>query len=102
MNDFKTIDALHTYISGFFGKKAEELSSIVGSAFRMAYAQQLQQPRQLEPRPARRRSPGPVQLGPPGLHVTCRDDRSPKPAARACWDYSFSVAVVLIFTNQPA
>ncbi|GFY72834.1 tensin-4 [Trichonephila inaurata madagascariensis] len=64
---------------------AEELSSIVGSAFRMAYAQQLQHPRQLEPRPARRRSPGAVQLGPPGLHVTCRDDRSPKPAARACW-----------------
>ncbi|GBM66859.1 hypothetical protein AVEN_163766-1 [Araneus ventricosus] len=66
--------------------KAEELSGIVGSAFRMAYAQQLQQtPHQLEPQPARRRSPGPVLLGPAALLVTCRDDRSPKPAARACW-----------------
>ncbi|KAF8790309.1 SH2 domain-containing protein 5 [Argiope bruennichi] len=67
-------------------KTAEELSGIVGSAFRMAYAQQLQQtPHQLEPQPARRRSPGPVLLGPAALLVTCRDDRSPKPATRACW-----------------
>ncbi|GFT67426.1 tensin-4 [Nephila pilipes] len=64
--------------------EAEELSGKVGSAFRMAFAQQLKS-RHLEPRPSRRRSPGPVLLGPPGLHVTCRDDRSPKPAARACW-----------------
>ncbi|KFM77795.1 hypothetical protein X975_23012, partial [Stegodyphus mimosarum] len=56
----------------------------------MAYAQQLQQTAPLSPthqleQPVRRRSPGPVLLGPAPLVTTCRDDISPRPAARACW-----------------
>ncbi|KAG8201193.1 hypothetical protein JTE90_028847 [Oedothorax gibbosus] len=62
-------------------KTAEELSGVVGSAFRLAYAQQLQ-PAQLSTPTSKRRSPVALLLGPAAFLSTCRDE---PPAARACW-----------------
>ncbi|XP_071043920.1 uncharacterized protein [Parasteatoda tepidariorum] len=68
-------------------KVAEELSEVVGSAFRMAYAQQLQQTplssgSQLDRQPARLHS-SPVHLGLAAFPTTCREDA--RPATRVCW-----------------